>query len=633
MLDIQTFDARRGGNVLYKALVHPLAAEAIAELAAEIRAAGRLAVFDPDGVAVALFALHPEMPSPAEFYVQDVEALAGSLVGVAARPLTDLPHSSCAVLLITSFESARIEQRIAPFCRPGTLVVSLDRARLPEAMLTRPTYLDRLNFATNYALFRDEEGVSTRLVSANYWARHGAKDVWLWLRLFGRDGSVLADWEQGLPPGGGGFALDSREVRARFGLDAFSGQLFLHAIGIAGHDVIKYALDFFGTQPGGAIEGGDRLLSVTHDANAWPSDRYAGLPAPRADEKVFLWLQNSHAAPIPAGAVTLNRMGDEHHVPLGQEVAPFATVTVDVADVLPGLAWPAQIEIRTGRHVVRPRYEVHRAGHARIAHVNVERADLRPDPGIRTLSNLLGRGYILPFPVLPPEDFRTVFQPNPMAEWVESLPLRLDVFDVGGRLVGQRFLGNLARNHDFALDLEELAAPEGHAELVYDFRAGGQADGWLHALFRYEHKRSFHVADTSFGAHIFNTAMTYRDEPQSYSGPPPGLTTRLFLKLGEGGRESFAALIYPASATWHAVSTTELQLVDSAGEVIETHAMRIACSGSALVRPHAIFGEAAIRRAGEGGYVLVRDATCRLFGYHGLMDGAGGFSLDHMFGF
>jgi hypothetical protein len=29
----------------------------------------------------------------------------------------------------------------------------------------------------------------------------------------------------------------------------------------------------------------------------------------------------------------------------------------------------------------------------------------------------------------------------------------------------------------------------------------------------------------------------------------------------------------------------------------------------------------------------VRDGTCRLFGYHGLMDDAGGFSLDHMFGF
>ena len=38
-------------------------------------------------------------------------------------------------------------------------------------------------------------------------------------------------------------------------------------------------------------------------------------------------------------------------------------------------------------------------------------------------------------------------------------------------------------------------------------------------------------------------------------------------------------------------------------------------------------------QAGPDGYVLVRDTTCRLFGYHGLMDEAGGFSLDHMFGF
>jgi hypothetical protein len=269
----------------------------------------------------------------------------------------------------------------------------------------------------------------------------------------------------------------------------------------------------------------------------------------------------------------------------------------------------------------------------RIAHVNVERADLRPDPGIRTLSNLLGRGYLLPFPVLEPETFRTLFQPNPMAEWVDSLPLRLDVFDTGGRLASQRFLGNLLRDHDFVLDMAEVSAPEGHAELVYDFRDGGQADGWLHGLFRYEHKVSGHVADTSFGAHIFNTAMTYRDEPQSYSGPPPGLTTRLFLKLGEGVRKSFAVLIYPASASWHPFSSTELQLVDSAGEVIATKELRIACSGSAMVRPDHIFGASPLEEAGAGGYVLVRDATCRLFGYHGLMDDQGGFSLDHMFGF
>jgi hypothetical protein len=40
-----------------------------------------------------------------------------------------------------------------------------------------------------------------------------------------------------------------------------------------------------------------------------------------------------------------------------------------------------------------------------------------------------------------------------------------------------------------------------------------------------------------------------------------------------------------------------------------------------------------LQQAGPRGYVLIRDTTCRLFGYHGLMDDRGGFSLDHMFGF
>ncbi len=629
MLDIQTFDARRGGNVLYKAFTHPLAAEAMAALAAELRAAGALAVFDPDGIAAALYALHPDMPVPTEYYVQDVAALDGRLANVAARPVTELPQCQAATLLIAGFDTGRIEGRIRALCPGGVRVLSLDGTRLPPAMLTARGYLDRLNFATNHAFFRDEGGLHTRLTSANYWAGYGARAVRLWLRLFGADGGVLATWEQELPPGAGGFSIDSREVRARFGLVAFTGQLFLHAIGVAGHDVVKYALDIYGED----VDGCDLGLSVTHDANAWPSDRYAGLPAPGADEQVLLWVQNSHAAAIPAGAITLDRMGAERPVVLAREVAPFASLAVDVRELLPDIAWPEQLELRTGRHVVRPRYEIVKRGHARMAHVNVERADLRPDPGIRTLHNLLGRGYILPFPVLPAAEFRTIVQPNPMAEWQDSLPLRLDVFDEAGRLTTQRFLGNLGRGHSLALDLAELGADTGHAELVYDFRDGGEADGWMHGLFRYEHRLSGHAADTSFGAHIFNTAMTYKDEPQSYSGPPPGLTTRLFLKLGIGARRSFAVLIYPASAAWHAFSTTELQLVGDDGEIVASEALRVACSGSAVVRPHLVFGEAALARAGERGYVLVRDLTCRLFGYHGLDDGRGGFSLDHMFGF
>ncbi len=626
MLDIQTYDARQGGNALYKALAHPLAAEAIATLGGRLRQQGALAVFDPDGVAAMLFALHPDLPPIAEFYVQDVALVGREILGTVARPITDLGRSTAATLLVATFDAGRVLARIAHLLPSGMQVASLDDARLPAEMLTSSrAYLDRLNFATNYAFFRDEDGFGTRLVTANYWASYGAKQVRLWLRLFDAKGHPLATWEETLPTGAGGVSIDSGQIRKRFELPAFTGQLFIHAIGVAGHDVVKYALDTF--------ESDADSLSVTHDANAWPSDRYANLPAPREDEHVVLWVQNSHATAIPPGAITLDRMGREQPVALDVAVPPYATLALDVETLLPGLRWPAQIELRAGRHMVRPRYEITRGERRRIAHLNVERADLRPDPGIPALPPSLGRGYLLPFPVLDPERFRTIVQPTPMAERQETLPLRLDLFDAAGNKAGERFLGCLPRDHDLALDLGELGAPEGHAELVYDFRDGGSADGWLHALVRYEDRDSGHVAETSFGAHIFNTAMCYRDEPQSYAGPPPGLSTRLFLRLGDERRRSFAALMYPASAPWHAQSQTMLLLHDGRGEILAERPVKIACCGSRLVWPHEIFGEALLHQAGPRGYVLIRDVTCRLFGYHGLMDAEGHFSLDHMFGF
>ena len=623
MLEIQTFDARAGGNVLYKAFAHPVVAEAVGRLAQQLPA--RFAVYDPDGVADALFALNPALPQAAESYVHDVQQIGARRAGCPALALTDLPRSSCTALLIAAFDAGRIQARIAHLLPPGMAVLTLDAVKLPPAMLTVPgRYLDRTNFATNYAFFRDAGGLHTRLITANYWRGYGAGAVRLWLRLYDGGGQVLAEWEEPAPDAG--IAIDSQEVRARFGLPDFTGQLFIHAIGVAGHDVVKYALDTYGT-------GDEPSLSVTHDANAWPSDRYAGLPAPGAGERVVLWLQNSHAAPIPPGAISLDRMGAEAPVPFPQGVPPFASVAIDVASLLPDLAWPAQIEVRAGRHVVRPRYEVTRAGRTRIAHLNVERADLRPDPGIPALSNLLGRGYLLPFPILPRDRFRSIVLPTPMAERQATLPVRLDVFDGAGRPVAQRFLGCLQRDHDVAVDLSEFDVAEGHAELVYDFRHGGEADGWLHCLVRYEHRATPHAAESSFGAHIYNTLMTYRDEPQSYNGPPPGLSTRLFLRLGDTTRRSYAALIYAASAAWHPFSDTTLLLHDEAGQVIAERPLRIACSGSAMVWPHEQFGDALLRQAGARGYVLIRDQTCRLFGYHGLMTADGAFSLDHMFGF
>ena len=631
MLDILTFDARGGGNVLYKAFAHPLAAERLDALAERIGATA-FSLYDPEAIGDALFALAPALPRPSGVFVHDVEQVGQPRIGTTTMALDRLPSSHDELLLVAAFDADRIVERIRPLVPAGMTVITLDEARIPQRLLTNPRrYLDRLNFATNFAFFRDADGLSTRLVTANYWSNYGAHDVRLFCRLFAASGEVLAEWEDPVPSGPAGIVVDSRTVRARFDLPEFTGQLFLHALGVAGHDVVKYALDTIG---GG---GNERSLSVTHDANAWPSDRYAGLPAPDEGERVTLWLQNSHAAPIPAGAVAFNQMGSDHVVPFGRALAGFESVPIDVSTVLPNLYWPAQIELRAGRHVVRPRYEILRHGRTRIAHMNVERADLRPDTNIPDLPASLGRGFLLPFPILPPGRFRTEVQPNPMAEWLDSLPLRLDVFAPDGTVLHQRYFGDLGRRFDLAFDFDEIASlldeAGGHGELVYDFRNGGEADGWMHALVRFHERRSGHAAETSFGAHIFNTIMTYRGEPQSYSGPPPGLSTRLFLKLGEGGRHSFAALIYPASNAWYPKSSTTLHLHASDGSELAEHPIEIPCSGSMTVNPHELFPSSLIEHAGPSGYVLIRDTTCRLFGYHGQTDAEGGFSLDHMFGF
>jgi hypothetical protein len=380
-------------------------------------------------------------------------------------------------------------------------------------------------------------------------------------------------------------------------------------------------------------------LSCTHDANAWPADRYAGLPAPVSGERIVLWVQNSHPIPIPADAVGLNPMGENRVVLLPGTIAPFATRAIDISELLPGVAWPQQIELRAGKHMVRPRYEIIEQDRRRIAHVNVERADLAPDPELPRVTGVLGKGYLLPAPIMPRDSWQTSVLPTPMAVRQAELPIAAHIYDPEGREISRHWFGRLPRAHATALDLDEVEGLDalrggyGHVELVYDFSAGGEGDGWLHALFRYRHRRSGHSAETSFGAHVFNTILTYRDEPQSYRGPPPGLSTRLFLRLGEGGYDTLCQLIYPASRPWLPASETDIILHDSAGCEIARSRLAIPCSGSRLWYYHATFDRKTRERAGAGAYIIIRDATCRLFGYHGLAGRDGAFSLDHMFGF
>lgn len=636
MLRIETFTNSRGGNAFFKALTHPLAARAMPDLLHRL-GRSRVALYDVDGQADSVAELYPlGALALAGCFVQDVTAIGASVLGQRAQPVTALKDCDAGTVLVAAFEAERAIAHIRHLLPPNAEVISLDALRLPPGMIQAGRrYLDPLNFATNFVFFREENGLSTRLVTANYWSGYGARELRLWCLLLDQSGKAIAEWEETIPPGAGSIVIDSAEVRRRFALPEFTGQLFLHALGAVGHDVVKYALDIYG-------KAGEPSLSSTHDANSWPADYYAGLPAPEPGETVTLWIQNSQPCPIPAGAIKLNLMGDKASHPLDQAVAPFATCALDVASLLPQARWPQQIEIEAGKYMVRPRYEVTARGRRRIAHVNVERTDLKPDPKLAELGNLLGKGFLLPAPILPTARWQSVALPTPMARSQAELPIALIAYDESGREIARHAFGRLARDRSVALEidavlqapqLQALAEQGGHMELAYDLASGGEADGWLHALFRYRDRRSGHAAETSFGAHVFNTVLTYKGEPQSYAGNPPGLSTRLFLRLGAEPQDTLCHLIYPASTPWHAHSDTSLILYDSRGGEIARERIAIACSGSRFWRYHDLFAPEARRCAGADAYIVIRDLSCRLFGYHGVLDAEGGFSLDHMFGF
>ncbi len=625
-----------GGTTLFKALGHPRASERGRALLERLRRAGPIAVYDPLGHASDFEVLYPlDGCDVVAAFVQNVDAVGSDVAGHDARPVTELPGCAASTLLIAAFDANRLLDHVRHLVPDGMSVVSLDDMRLPEDWLgNRRTYLDPLNFATNFAFFRDTRELHTSVRTANYWAGYGARDAELWLCLFDESGSVLASWNEPLTDTCSTITIDSADVRSRFGLDDFRGSLFVHALRIRGHDVVKYALDVHGDGAG--------TLSCTHDANAWPADLYGGMPAPDEGERVVLWIQNSHPLAIPKGGVGLNAMGSPDIAWLDKEIPPFGTHALDVATLLPDLRWPGQIEVRAGRYFIRPRYEIEGPdGRRRIAHANVERTDLEPDPRIPDLAPLMGKGYILPLPVLPVSGFRSLALPTPMATTQRELPVTCVLTDAAGERVAEKFLGRIARRDSAVVDVDswmrdegaDLPSGYGHVELLYDFRDGGEADGWLHAIGRYRRRDGGHAADTSFGAHIFNTPMVYRDEPQSYASSPPGLSTRLFLRVGSHGLETMCHLIYPASRPWKDFSDTRLVLHDGNGDIVDTVSVRIPCGGSLHWRCRETFGADALSRAGDGAYVLVRDTTCRLFGYHGLLSDGGAFCLDHMFGF
>ena len=633
-LKIDTFSNQSGGNAFYKAVTHPLVSERARNLVVHLQKAGPVAIYDPANLLASFTEFFPlEDVEIAGLFVQDVDHIGRVFRNHAAQPVTLLKSCACESILVASFDTAKVIDHVKHLMPANTPWFSFDALRLPDEMLTnRHNYLSTINFANNFAFFRDQGGHHTRIVTANYWSTYGAKDPRAWCYLMDEKGQKIIDWLEVLPAAGASVIFDSAEIRQRFKLPEFTGQLFIHIIGAAGHDVVKYALDTYGDDK--------KILSCTHDANAWPSDQYAGLPAPKEDEEVVLWIQNSHPSAIAPGEVGLNLMGHSEIKWLKEVIPPFGSYALKVSSLLPKARWPQQIEIQAGKHFVRPRYEItSQNGHSRISHPNVERNDLKPDKRLGDLGDLLGKLHIVPGPLLPFDRFTNWALPTPMSTALTQLPVKALFYDARGNQVKEHKFGNLKRSDSEAINANELLkgikleGGYGHMELIYDFSAGHEVDGWLHGLFRYEDNNSGHTAETSFGAHVFNTVLTYKNEPQSYAGKAPGLSTRLFLRVGTQPYDTLCHLIYPASLPWHSTSDTLLSLMSNKGQEVAKRAVRIPCSGSLFWRTSQMFTEDELKAAGPNPYVLIRDTTCRLFGYHGLISGENAFSLDHMFGF
>ena len=637
-LVIETFNNKTGrGSAFFKAVGHPLCLEQARKIVDKIKCSKRVAAFDSLQTLSVFSAMYPAINSRfCAVYAQDISRFGDVLQGCSIVPITDFPNDNIELLFVPIFDAEFIVRQISHIVPTSCEIITLDSMKLPENFLADTRhYLNPINFATNLLFFREVPNAHTRLVTANYWSAYGAQDPFVWGRVFDGEGNVLTDFEKKLGSAHEVLYIDSAELKREFNLPDFCGQVFLHIARAAGHDIVKYVADSYGDVSGDIPT---TELSCTHDANSWPADFYAGVPAPEKGDKVVLWVQNSHPVAIPANAIGANLMGSDNISTFSEEIPPFATRAIDLNALLPQAKWPAQIEIRAGRHFVRPRYEVINHAHRRrINHANVERTDLLADKDLPNIKQYCGKGYILPAPILPRSQYISTCLPTPMSTNCKTLPIAATVYDANGNELARKFLGCLPRNHQMLLDLSELAVGLdedacGHVELTYDFSDGGDGDGWLHALFRYTNRQSGHMAETSFGAHMFNHLLTYKDEPQSYKGSPPGLTTRLFLRVSSPPFITFCNLIYPVGMKWHEKSETHLELRNSHGVALLEKIIHIPSGGSYAFRCEAIFPLDVLQEAGALSYVVIKDSTCRLFGYHGVTkDDA--FALDHMFGF
>ena len=177
-LAISTFDNKsRSGDPLFKALGHPAVAKRIKAWIEDMGKRGALAVVDPWGQFSCLDALYDlSALTVSARYVQRIEDLpANQNGGVPVLLLSELAHTNAGAVMLAAFDADHARRALMPLIADRLPVFSFDDLKLEEQYLTnKRRYLDPLNFATNYALFRAGNGRHSVVRTAEYWSGYGA---------------------------------------------------------------------------------------------------------------------------------------------------------------------------------------------------------------------------------------------------------------------------------------------------------------------------------------------------------------------------------------------------------------------------------------------------------------------------
>ena len=191
-INIDSFSNVKGGNSVFKAFTHPTVYPKLKKLKKTLESFKRLAIYDPLNLLTSLNEfLSFEKIGGEQIFVQQIERLKNETIARKNAPIDAMNQEHFDAIFIVSFDTAKIEAQIEHLI-DGLDVITLDDIKMDKELVSNPkNYLDPLNFATNYAFFREEGGLHTRVVTGNYWTAYGAKDPYLWLRLFDEKGKVL----------------------------------------------------------------------------------------------------------------------------------------------------------------------------------------------------------------------------------------------------------------------------------------------------------------------------------------------------------------------------------------------------------------------------------------------------------